>query len=160
MSGMLHLKSSQALGKGGPYATRYRPWPPEGFTEPTREELEEALRHRKWINLKRFDVDTLVRWLEVIDWFGPDVYRGKPGVEGHIVDFLHVLRNELRKRPDRRPFFSLRHDRCAMCSHASDRLWEATGETHNLIDRNDEPIKSAFVCARCWSLHAITDEKE
>src|SRR6266498_2243941 len=140
------------------YALRYRTWPPEGFTEPTHTELTEVLRHRTWINLKLFEVDTIVRWLEVINWFGPDVYRGKPGVEGQIVDFLHTLRNELHKRPDRRPFFSVRIIRCGMCSHASERLWEATGETHDIVDRNDEPITSTFLCAQCWSKYLTEEE--
>jgi len=158
-TGTQHFGSSPGLGVvRGTYAKRYRPWPPEGFKEPDRAELDEALRHRKWINLRRFTVDQLVRWLEVIDWFGPSVYRNKPGVEGQIVDFLHVLRRELRGRPDRRPFTTIRVPRCSICSHASERLWEATGETHNITERDGEPAVSAFVCARCWSDYLIIEE--
>lgn len=149
------------------YAKRYIAWPPAGFKEPTREELITTLRYRTRINLKRFTVAELVRFLEVLDWFhdvdrAPDPLREVTRTAGkslgtEIVDFLHVVRTELYKRPDRSPFFSIRHQRCVMCSHASDRLWEATGETHDLVDRNDEPIISAFVCAQCWSRY-LTEE--
>lgn len=102
--------------------------------------------------LKRKPSAELVRHLEVIDWFHdrPELSR--------CMDYLHALRRELSSRPDAPVFVSLRHRRCAMCSHASDRLWEATGETHVIVDRNDEPIKSAFVCARCWSDYLINEE--
>jgi hypothetical protein len=170
MSGMLHFESSPALGKGGPYTTAYRPWPPEGFTEPTREEWITVLNRRRYQYLRKITTDEIVRYMEVLDWFGDPDYGRDPlrevtrtagrSLGTEVVDFLHVLRRELYKRPDRRPYFSVRHQRCGMCAHASDRLWEATGETHILVDRNDEPIKSTFVCARCWSRYAITDEEE
>lgn len=160
--GTQHFESSSALKPSGPYATRWLVWPPEGFREPTREELITILGYRKRINLKRFTVDDLVRFLEVLDWFH-DLDRRDPlhevsrtawrDLTSEVVDFLHVVRRELYQRPDRRPYFTIRHQRCSMCSHASDRLWEATADTHGLVDRNDEPIKSVFLCASCWSTY-------
>lgn len=158
MIGTTHTQSSPGLYRG-PYAKCYRPWPPAGFTEPDRAELDEVLRHRTWMNLRKFTVDQLVRWLEVMDWFGSVVHR-TPGLEGQVVDFMHVVRRELSKRPDRRPFTSVRVLRCCMCQHATERLWEATGESHNVTERDGEPFKgSAFMCARCWSDYLITDEE-
>lgn len=167
MSGVLHHESSPALRRG-PYTTRRISWPPEGFQEPTREELIKILGYRKRINFRRFTVDDLIRFLEVLDWFH-DLDRHDPlrevsrtagrNLESDVVDFLHAVRRELYQRPDRRSYRSLRHSRCVMCAHASDRLWEATGETHNLTDRNDEPVKSAFLCAQCWSRYLIDNEE-
>ena len=164
-----HEESSPGLLRG-PYAKRYRIWPPAGFKEPTRPELIDALQHRKYAYLRKITTDRIIRWLEVLDWYGStfsggrdplrEVTRtaGKP-LESEVIDFLHVLRRELRGREDRRPFDSIRIHRCHLCSHASERLWEITGETHNLIDRNGDPITNAFVCAQCWSRY-LPDEND
>lgn len=158
LGGMRHTESSPALLRG-PYATRRITWPPEGFQEPTREELAGVV-HRitnpatfSGYLIKRRPDSELLRHLQVIDWFHdrPELSRS--------MTYIHELRRELSSRPDAPMFVSLRHRRCAMCSHASDRLWEATGETHEIVDRYDEPVKSAFVCARCWSDHLIDNEE-
>lgn len=168
--GMIHNESSPGLGlAGGTYAKRYRVWPPPGFKQPTRDELIDALRHRKYQYLRKIETDRIIRWLEVLDWYGGTfMYRrdplrevtrtaGKP-LESEVIDFLHVLRRELHRRPDRRPYVSVRIIRCGMCSHASERLWEATGETHTIVDHNDEPISAVMLCARCWSDYRITED--
>ena len=156
MSALRHTESSPGLAKG-PYAKRYRVWPPKGFKEPTREELGVVLRRRSMPNLRKYTVDQLIRWMEIMEWFGATVHR-TPGLEKQIVDFMHTVRREIDGRPDRRPYRSIRIHRCSMCSHASERVWEATGETHAITDRDDEPVKSAFVCARCWSDYLLTEE--
>lgn len=150
-TGMRHDESSPALGMKGPYAKRYKPWPPEGFREPTREELAAVVHRLKNPStfaaylLRRRPTDELARHLQVIEWF-----HDRPELEWSS-PYLNAVRRELASRPDAPVHVSLLHSRCAVCSHASDRLWEATGETHNITDRNDEPIVSALVCARCWS---------
>jgi hypothetical protein len=153
-----HGESSPALHRG-PYADRWKTWPPEGFVEPTPEELS-AVIHRlrnpsTWSAhlLRRKTTGGLLRHLQVIDWFHdrPELNRSH--------DYTHALRRETSSRKDVAGFVSLRHDRCAMCSHASDRLWEATGQTHSITDRDGEPIKSVFVCARCWSDYLIINEE-
>lgn len=156
--GIRHDLTSPALDTW-PYAKRYQVWPPEGFTEPTRDELIHVLSYRRRANLRRFSVDELVRFGEVIDWFGPILrtdpfhdlsHSTWPSVESEAMDFVHMIRKELRKRPDGRPFFSIRPQRCGVCTHASGRLWEATPETHTIENASGELI-TAWVCARCWS---------
>ena len=149
MSGLPHHETSLGLYKG-PYAKRYKVWPPEGFKEPTKTEHAEVMRHRKWISLKRFTPEDLVRWLEVLDWFGREMN------DRHTVDFLNTIRAELRKRGG--PHYrSVRILRCGMCSHASERLWEATTGTHGITDQNDGPW-TGFLCARCWSEYLNEEE--
>lgn len=168
--GLQHVLSSPGLGAAsGTFAKRYIVWPPEGFVEPTRPELIDALKHRNHVYLRKIETDRIVRWLVVLGWFGSSIARGrdpfqevtrtagKP-LESEAIDFMHVLRRELRKRPDRRPADSIGIHRCGMCSHGSERLWEATGDTHNIVDRNDEPISGIMLCAQCWSGYRITEE--
>lgn len=160
MSGLLHHETSPWLKLSGPYATRWIVWPPEDFREPTTEELaviRRRINHRvahNFVTVKTTPVEW-VRELQVIDWF-----HDHPRIRNDlgVSRYMHELRRWIAAEPNAPVFRSLRHSRCGMCSHASDRLWEATGETHNLIDRNDEPIASVFLCARCWSDYAITEE--
>ncbi len=141
----------------GPYAKRYRTWPPEGFTEPTTEELARVIADAGRISeqphmLRRMADDRIRRTQEVINWFGGrrDVIRSR-----EMYGYLHSLISEGRKRGIIVPPVGVL--RCEICSHASERLWEATPETHP-YERNGEPC-SAFVCARCWS-EDMNDEEE
>lgn len=157
VGGMNHEESSPALSHG-PYASRWIKWPPEGFQEPTLLELSQVV-HRitnpgtfDGHLIKRRESAELLRHMQVIEWFHdrPELSRSS--------SYLHELRRELASRPGAPVFVSLHRPRCGMCSHTTDRTWEATGETHDLVDRNDEPIKSVFVCARCWSTYLINEE--
>jgi hypothetical protein len=152
--GMVHGLSSPGLGLAGrTYAKRYRPWPPDGFTEPTVAELTMVLRKTRRLHYRDVSTEDLSRWLQVMQWFS-GTYDAK--ILREMYDFLHVIRGELVSRKTYpQPLGILR---CGVCSHGSERLWEATGETHSIIDRNDEPVAAAMLCARCWSAHLITEE--
>jgi hypothetical protein len=159
---MTHLRHDETspglIAVRGPFAKTIRTWPPEGFKEPVGEDLVYVLRHSDWCNLKRFTSDELVRWLEVMDWFGLE----RDQAQKHkIYTMCHTVRLELHARSRKEPtphFFSIKLLRCGMCSHGTERLFEATGETHNIVNRDDEPIKSVFVCARCWSDYMTEEE--
>lgn len=157
MSGLHHHETSPGLRRGS-FARRYKTWPPVGFKEPTDDELT-AVMHRARTSqphmIRKLSDEKVRRTLEVISWFGS---RRDVSSSNRLYGYVHVIRREAaRRKIIVRPVGILR---CAMCSHASERLWEATGETHAITDRNDEPITSVFICARCWSDYMITDDEE
>lgn len=132
------------------YAKRMRIWPPENFTEPTRDELLAILKNRTRFHFRKIDTDTLIRWVQVIMWFGRD-----PATRSvEIYDFHHEINRELQKRGSFAR--SLGILRCEVCSHGTERLWETSTETHS-IEKYGEPV-SAFVCSRCWSSTYTNEE--
>lgn len=147
--GMLHDMTSPALTRG-PYAKRHMVWPPAGFVEPTLAELAGVVHRLKnpgtWSAylLKRKPTEELNRHLQVIEWFHdhPELSRSD--------SYIHAIRRELTSRPDAPVFRSLHRPRCSMCSHTTDRTWEATSETHDIVREDDTPW-TGFLCARCWS---------
>jgi hypothetical protein len=154
MSALTHNESSEALARG-PYAKRYRPWPPEGYAPPTGEEfrqLAEKIRRHGTYTLTRMGRDkiqdeVIIRHMQLIEIF-PDQRGAK------IYDYTRWLREEMNRRKITHK--SIKLPRCGLCSHASERLWEVTPETHNIIE-HDKPW-SGFVCSRCWSEYLITED--
>lgn len=149
--GMLHAETSPALARG-PYAARHIVWPPANFREPTRDELSVFLAKAErgltftaaW---KKIPTEELLRRLEVFDWFHDD---DRVRSSSTIYDHMHDVRRELNSRSDAPVFRSLHRPRCHMCSHTTDRTWEATSETHDIV-KPDDTAWHGFLCARCWS---------
>lgn len=137
------------------YAPRLRVWPPEGYVAPTAEEftvLRSRLSHRsvyaitrgeweKWPDERILRERQLLEIAPYQDW----------GLETAAYAWSHTLNNEMHRRK-LAPAPSLKLLRCESCSHATERLFEATQTTHpGMTDRSDEPVSSAWFCARCWS---------
>lgn len=145
------------------YAPRHQAWPPEGYTAPTDEEWA-ALRSRlanksvyvitrgaweKWTD------ERIVREMQLLE-VAP--YR-EWDLETAAYAWSHTLHNEMRRR--KLVHRSIRLHRCEACSHGTERLFEATQDTHpGLVNRSDERISSAWFCARCWSGRTWDDEDE
>lgn len=150
--GMLHDETSPALVRG-PYAARHIVWPPAGFIEPTADELAVITRkienNSVWTAARRRKTTNgdLVRQLQVIDWFH-DHPRIRSSAD--VLSYMHAIRRELNGRPDAPVFRSLHRPRCHMCSHTTDRTWEASSETHDIV-KPDDTDWHGFLCARCWS---------
>ncbi|MGW3973891.1 hypothetical protein ACWEFD_31955 [Streptomyces ardesiacus] len=74
---------------------------------------------------------------------------------------LYHYAHELRREMNRRGLVheSIRILRCQSCTHASERLFEATQATHpGMEDRHGALIESAWYCACCWSSGRFGDE--
>jgi hypothetical protein len=131
---------------------RYRTWPPEGYAEPTAEEwaaLERRLRNPsarpsmrgQWA---RRDDAWVARQLQLVEIC--------PARRWGLEQAAYSWASDLRREANRRKLVhtSLRVLRCEWCSHASERLYEISSDTHDVTDRNDEPT-SGWACVRCWS---------
>lgn len=142
------------------YAVRWKVWPPEGYTEPTEDEIT-ALRGK----IQRFNDHVITRagrdripdsvilrhtqLMEIIP------QQGFEGAKAYA--YTGWLRRECNRRKIR--FVSIKLHRCAMCSHGTERVWEATPETHTITDKEDKPW-TGFLCASCWSTYRKDDEDE
>lgn len=159
MSGTRHDEASPALiAGGGPYAKRMKIW--TGYAEPTAEELS-ALRVRLANPLpsirgywNRRSDDWVVRQIQLIEL--ADIRRW--GREAHTAAYgwTLALMREMNRRGLTRT--SVRLLRCEVCAHGTERLWEATPDTHMIENRSGE-ICTAFVCAQCWS-RCLNEEEE
>jgi hypothetical protein len=152
------------MKRGGDYAPRVKIWPPEGYTAPTAEEFHALLRaaqchaggylYRSYWD--RMGGDDVLRHAQLAELAGPTL-RG--ALAGAVYDYARALRAEMNRRG--LVFQSLLPLRCEACSHASERLFEATQTTHpGLSNRSDNPVDSAWFCARCWSGDGVTGGDE
>lgn len=147
------------------YAARYKVWPPEGYTEPTEEEIT-ALRGK----IERFRESTLTRagrdkipgqvllrhaqLMEIIPRRG---ITGKIIRESDVYAYAGWVRKECNRRKIK--FVSVKLHRCAMCSHGTERVWEATPETHTITDKSGDPW-TGFLCTACWSEYRKDDSED
>ena len=141
-------------------APRMKVWPPEGYVPPTTGEfaaLRARLARRSVYVITRGDWekwpdDRIVREMQILE-IAP--YR-EWGLETAAYAWSHTLRNEMSRR--KLVHQSIRLHRCEACSHATERLHEATQETHpNLENKSGTRIPSAWFCARCWSGYTLGD---
>lgn len=142
------------------YAPRCKTWPPAGYAAPTEEEFAALLRAvRRYADgqmfqghWKRLSDETIVRHLQLTEVL-PDRYaRGRKDVW----DYAHAVRREMSRR--KLAHQSIRILRCPVCTHATERLFEATQATHpGLENYADELIESAWFCARCWSRYGVDE---
>lgn len=40
---------------------------------------------------------------------------------------------------------------CAVCWHQTEQTYEASSETHRVLNRSLNPIEGVGLCVRCWS---------
>jgi hypothetical protein len=136
------------------YAPRVKVWPPDGYVAPTAEEFAElrgaarsyatgAAYRSRW---ERVSDDQVQRHLQLVELM---VIRDAPTTKA-VYGYARALRDELRRRG--LVHRSLAVLRCEACSHATERLFEATQETH--LGRT---ATSAWYCARCWSGYTLGD---
>lgn len=129
----------------------YRDWHPVGRAGITDEEratfLREMPRYPTWLRGQwaKLTDEQLMRRMQLAQVLA-DRDRSKAHDNG-----VRALRGELRRRS---MVFAPARDgilipRCEICSHGSERVFQASSETHD-IERNDEPCV-AFLCVRCWS---------
>lgn len=140
---------------------RYQVWPPDGYTAPTEAEFADLLRRAKSHHTTpayrsqwdRVDDATVLRRAQLCELTG----RRFTGQDANAVySYTRMLRAELNRRGI--TFRSIAILRCQSCSHATERLFEATQATHpGLENRRGEPITSARYCARCWSGYTLGD---
>lgn len=142
-------------------AARYRPWPPEGYVAPTAQEFAELLRlarghatapafRAQW---ERLDDAVVLRRAQLCE-LSSTVFTGPDA--NAVYGYTRALRDELRRRGV--TFRSIALPRCQSCSHATERLFEATQATHpGLENQHGQPVASAFYCARCWSGFTLGD---
>lgn len=145
------------------YAPRYKVWPPAGYVPPTAEEFEElrrvAARHSaggffqsQW---DRMDDETLTRRLQLVEI--------RPRLDGRDERGMTDYARELRREMNRRGLVhrSIAILRCESCPHATERLWEATQQTHpGMENRSGTPVESAWLCAQCWSGGRINEPED
>ena len=144
------------------YAPRHKVWPPAGYVAPTAEEFAELLRaaHGYATGLtyrsvwERLTDDQVLRRTQLAEVIGR--LHGRAASE--VYAYTRALRNELRRR--KVTFQSIAILRCEACSHATERLFEATQETHPGLESRRGPVTSGWYCARCWSGDDVTDEDE
>lgn len=136
-------------------APRMKTWPPEGYIAPTEEEFDELRRTmRQYVNRaypaaywKRTGDEQVVRHLQLIPLL--DHRRTRSG-ESDAVTYARALRRELDRRG--LTYTPIEILRCTGCSHGTERLFEATQDTHpGLVNKSGTKVKSAWFCARCWS---------
>lgn len=133
------------------YAPHVKTWPPIGYVAPTEDEFS-AIRAKakryaqggffrsQW---DRMTDDTIRLHLQLIELMRE--HNGKA-----LLDYAHALRREATKRG--LTHTSIAMLRCGACSHGTERLFEATQDTHSgMTDRHDNKLPSAWFCARCWS---------
>lgn len=135
-------------------APRMKVWPPKGYVPPTAEEFAELLRaaHRysglalQVTYWKKVSDEQVQRRLQLVEVAGTQ--RGRD--DNALTGYTRALRDEARKRG--LVHRSIAVLRCEACSHATERLFEATQGTHpGLENRSGTRIPSAWFCARCWS---------
>jgi hypothetical protein len=157
LSRRARLEAKQA----GSFAPRHKVWPPEGYVAPTAEEFD-ALRQmaRRYSGTtfqgatwKHVSDDQVLRRYQLAEVIGD--------ISGHAQAYLYAYTRALRDELRRRGLVhrSIAVLRCEACSHASERLFEATQETHpGLENRSGTRVPSAWFCARCWSGDDVADE--
>ncbi|WP_030247968.1 hypothetical protein [Streptomyces sp. NRRL S-455] len=147
----------EAKQEGG-YAPRVKVWPPEGYVPPTAEEfdtLRQAARRYAGVVFhltywKKVTDDQVLRRYQLAEVDGPE--------ERAVYAYTRALRDELRRRGLVHRSIALL--RCEQCSHATERLFEVTQETHPGLKSPRGPVTSAWYCARCWSGDDVADEDE
>lgn len=136
------------------YAPRYKVWPPAGYTPPTDAEFVDLRRvaerhaaggfYRVWWD--RMSDDKLTRHLQLVEI--------RPRIDGASEHAMYGYARDLRREMTRRGLVhrSIAILRCQSCPHHTERLWEATQQTHpGMENRSGELIESIWLCARCWS---------
>lgn len=132
------------------FAPRMRLWPPDGYRAPDAQEFtalrtkaERFARHGMTRAAReRMENAALIRSLQLIELMG--------GNSRAVYEYARTLRREMTRR-------GLVHQsiailRCESCSHSTERLFEATQETHpGVRNRSSELVASAWFCVRCWS---------
>ncbi|MFD8226877.1 hypothetical protein ACFV16_22200 [Streptomyces massasporeus] len=160
---LLSRRALLEMKRGNGVAPRHRVWPPEGYVAPTADgftELHSRLRNKSVYVITRgawekWPDDRIVREMQLLE-IAP--YR-EWGLETAAYAWSHSLRNEMSRR--KLVHRSIRLHRCEACSHATERLFEVTQETHpGLENRSGDPVASAWFCARCWSGDDVADEGE
>ncbi|MER7487987.1 hypothetical protein ABTY20_19175 [Streptomyces sp. NPDC126497] len=149
------------MQQDGDFAPRHKVWPPEGYVAPTAEEFAGLLRAAEHHQSRylypshwdRLTGDEVLRRAQLCELAGPSL-RGQLATAVH--GYVRALRDELRRRGI--VYRSLAVLRCEACSHAAERLFEATQATHpGLENRSGTRIASAWFCARCWSGYTLGD---
>lgn len=142
-------------------APRMKVWPPEGYVPPTTGEFAELLSAAQrcasgylypsyW---DRMSGDDVTRHAQLCELAGSSL-RGRLATE--VYSYTAALRREMSRR--KITFRSIAILRCESCSHATERLYEATQETHpGLENKSGTRIPSAWFCARCWSGYTLGD---
>lgn len=145
----------------GDYAPRIKSWPPDGYVAPTVSEFAGLLLVAKrraagqttpatWKNIAD---ETVLRHAQLCALAG-QMFTGQDA--NAVYGYARALRSEMNRR--KITFTSLALHRCESCSHASERLFEATQETHpGMEGRRGKRIASAFYCTRCWSGYTLGD---
>lgn len=144
------------------YAPRHKVWPPTGYVAPTAEEFAELRRaaHRYAVGVayrsvwERVSDEQVLRRTQLAEVIG--TLRGR--AEREVYAYTRALRDELRRR--KVTFQSIAVLRCEACSHASERLFEVTQETHPGLESRRGPVTSGWYCARCWSGYTVGDLAE
>jgi hypothetical protein len=148
--------------KNAGYAPRTKVWPPDGYVAPTAEEFAGLLRvarsHSSGATYRstweRMDDATVLRRMQLAE-----LARFHGREKTWVYDYTHALRQEASRRG--LVHRSIAILRCESCHHATERLFEATQETHSgLSNRSDNPVDSAWFCARCWSGDDVAGEDE
>ncbi|MGY5634202.1 hypothetical protein ACW7N6_38320 [Streptomyces sp. UC1A3] len=144
-------------------APRLKVWPPEGYTAPTAAEFADLLWRAKSFRTappvraqwERMDDATVLRRAQLCEL--ATHLRGQEA--GFVYGYARALRAEMNRRGT--TYRSIAVLRCESCSHATERLFEATQETHpGMENRHGARIASAFFCARCWSGATVGDVAE
>jgi hypothetical protein len=145
--------------KAGSYAPRMKVWPPEGYRPPTAEEFD-ALRQMarrysrttfRGATWKHVGDEQVLRRAQLAEVIG--TLRGQ--AEREVYAYTRALRDELRRR--KVTFQSIAVLRCEACSHATERLFEVTQQTHPGLESQRGPVTSGWYCARCWSGYTVGD---
>lgn len=143
----------EAKKEGDVYAPRQKVWPPKGYVPPTVGEFAELVRAARryadgWTfraQWERMTDDTVIRQVQLVE-----ILRGDDARTKAVYDYAHELRREMSRRG--LVHRSIAVLRCEGCSHASERLFEATQTTHpGMVNRSGDTVDSAWFCARCWS---------
>lgn len=127
----------------------YRDWHPVGRAGITVEELDQVRRElreyprylrRQWAKLADEDLLRRAQATQLLTDRSAEAYDG-----------ARALRDELRRRgkvfaPMRD---SIRIPRCEICRHGSERVFQATQETHDI--EFDGAPRAVFLCVSCWS---------
>ncbi|WP_086559942.1 hypothetical protein [Streptomyces africanus] len=145
------------------YAPRVKVWPPDGYAPPTEDEFAELRRAaRRYFGQhayppKHWDFmndGQVLRHVQLAELAGS--MHGH--AEAELYAYTRALRDELHRRGV--TFQSLAVLRCEACSHASERLFEVTQDTHPGLRSQRGPVTSGWYCARCWSGDDVADEDE
>ena len=159
---MLSRRALLKMKRDNGFAPRHRVWPPKGYVAPTAEEFD-ALRQMarrysrttfRGATWKHVGDEQVLRRTQLAELIG--TLHGH--AEAEVYAYTRALRDELRRRGV--TFTSLALLRCEACSHATERLFEVTQETHPGLESQRGPVTSGWYCARCWSGDDAAGEDE